>query len=324
MKKIYLFPALAGAVMCVTANAQTSTLFTENFNGNTYGFTLNTTDASSTATGANTWVVNNSYTGGSGTATCQSFSVPFTINNTAQEPAGITGQPTSKYMHILSDSAQMQGITCGCYMAADGFCTMAESMFSKMSSDISTTGYSGVSFNFWWLCGGSANGYGLVYYSTNGGTTWTALSTQYNNSSSAWTQASVTNAAFDNQATLRFGFQFVNNTTFNAADPGFCIDDVTITGSTATGMAENNLVSSVNLFPNPANDHITLTWNGAVPADNKMLISIYDVTGQLVKTETRDFAVRSEMDDLALANGIYTFRVQCGEQTAISKITVAE
>src|SRR5437868_4438756 len=87
--------------LCVQAQ---DTLFYENFETVTNSFLLNTTDVNSTSSGYNHWIINNEYTGGSGSVVCI---IPntFTVPNTNAQPGTITGFPNSNYMHILSDAA---------------------------------------------------------------------------------------------------------------------------------------------------------------------------------------------------------------------------
>lgn len=216
----------------LSAQSQT-VLFFEDFESQTPAFTLNTTDVNSVANSPdNTWLVNNVYAGGSGTVTCLGFPFPFTVPPTAAQPAGITNQ-NGRYLHTTSVAAMNSGVMNCCFLAADGICAAAANHFARMNTDVSTVGASDVSLSFWWLCGGGTNNYGEVYYSTNSGSSWTLITvapSQYRNQST-WTQQTISLPAFAGQATLRFGFRFVNGTTLSASDPGFGIDDVRITVS---------------------------------------------------------------------------------------------
>lgn len=209
-------------------------LFSEDFETGGNAFTLNTRELSgaSGTSGNNYWIRNNTYTGGSGSVICLGFPFSYTIPNTPAQPSGITN-PNSNYLHILSKSANSNGITCTSAMPADGLCTPDEYNFARMDSDISTIGMSSVSFTFWWICGGEATIYGELYYSTDGGQTW-VLSTSKYNLQTTWAKATVTNPTFDNQATLRFAFRFVNTQASNPSDPAFAIDDISVTGTVAT------------------------------------------------------------------------------------------
>lgn len=240
MKKTLLFCAFACPVMGMTQ----TTLFSENFEGGTAGqFTLNTSDLSS-ASAINSWLVNNAYTGGSATFICLSFPLTLPVLPNLPQPAGITGSPNSYYMHINANGAASSGVLNSNYRGADGLCTPDENNFAKMSADISTVGYTGVSLSFWWGCGGSAGEvYGQVYYSIDGGTNWILVTSpvaQYYGQIN-WTQQTITLPAFDNQASLRFGFRFVNTIASGGTDPGFQLDDIKITGTpgcVATGSTQ--------------------------------------------------------------------------------------
>ncbi|MBK7945044.1 MAG: hypothetical protein IPJ85_06935 [Flavobacteriales bacterium] len=223
---------LATLIAFCTSQAQT-VLFNETFDG-TPAFTLNTADqGGATSSPDNTWLINNAYGGGAGTVVCLGFPFGFTVPATPAQPGGITNA-NGNYMHITSVAAQNSGVFSCCFLAADGLCANAASHFARMSTDVAT-GSSNITLSFWWICAGGASNYGEVYYSTNSGSSWNLITTpisQYRNQSS-WVQQSISLPAFSNQATLRFGFRFVNGTTVSAADPAFAIDDVRITADVA-------------------------------------------------------------------------------------------
>ena len=229
MKKLLLS---ISAFWAIGTFAQT-VLYSEDFESGGASIALNATDLSSTPLGVNYWVINNAYTGGTGNVVCLGFPFPFTVANTAAQPGGITGAPNSNYLHIVGEAAVNSGINCSSFQAADGICTFNENNFSKMTADISTVGYTDVTFDLYWMLGGSAEIYGEIYYSTNGGTTWPLQQGQLNNQAT-WTQSSFTNPLWDDVPSLRFGFRFVNTTAASAAEPGFSIDEINITGTTAS------------------------------------------------------------------------------------------
>ena len=232
MKK--LLYTIAFATLSGISYSQTI-IYSDDFENGGTNMQLNTADLGGTYT-TNSWVVNNSYTGGFGTFPCvlpppfPTLDVPFVIPSTVVQPAGISNGPTSNYLHISNNFALAAGIMGAGFGASDGTCISDESNFAKMTNDFSTSGMSAVSLSFWWLCGGGDNIYGEIYYSTNSGSSWTLLTapiSQYKNQTS-WAQQTITNAAFDNQATLRFGYRFVNNNSSNVTDPGFCLDDIVV------------------------------------------------------------------------------------------------
>ncbi len=246
MKKLLL----SVAILTTTVGIAQTTLYTEDFETGPGSFTLNTADVSSTSGtgGTNYWIVNNNYTGGSGSVICLGFPFTYTITNTASQPVGINNGPNSSYLHMISNTANANSIFCSSYQAADGVCTLGETNFSAMSGPINTVGYTNVTMDFWWICGGATGTiYGEVYYSLDAGATWTLLTSplsQYANQQT-WTQTSITDPIFDNQAQLQFGFRFVNSTSGTAAEPGFSIDDIEITGTAASSntITTNNTIS---------------------------------------------------------------------------------
>lgn len=259
-----------------------TTLYFEAFDNGVMTFDLNTADMGSVgAAGANKFIINDSYAGGSGTVTCI-FPVTFNVPTTASQPAGIMGSPASRYLHTLSNIAENAAIYNCCFLAADGICSNGENYFSKMNTDINTSGYTGVSLNFWWICQGGNNSYGEAYYSVDGGNSWNLLGSpvaQYRNQSS-WTQATITNALFDNQATLRFGFRFVNQAGLSSAsDPGFGIDDIRIAGTWPAQPALTTDTATGNPLCPGENITVEFTATGAFNPGNVFTAEMSDSSG---------------------------------------------
>lgn len=254
-------------------------IYSENFNSGFGSFFVNTPDVNSTVGGYNQWVVNSVYAGGTFVESCVGFDV--SIPNTSNQPAAITGSPQSGYMHIASTDALNSGVSCTSFQASDGglLCNGDETYFAKMSTDVSTQGQIGVTFSFYWLCSGSASNFGELYYSTNGGTTWNLQSGSYYNSAS-WTAASLTNSAWDNQSQLRFGFRFVNQQSFSAADPALAIDEVQITVPGNSGNVSTQItgVSGLSFCPGASFD-VNYSATGTYNAGNVFTIELSDALG---------------------------------------------
>ncbi|MGB3869685.1 MAG: T9SS type A sorting domain-containing protein [Flavobacteriales bacterium] len=256
-------------------------LFSEDFEGAQPAFTLNTVDMSSVAgvAGANYWLINNAYTGGSGTLDCFGFPFTFTIPNTPAQPGGITNA-NGKYLHITSAAGSSSGVVNSNFAAADGLCTNAGNHFTRMSSDVSTVGATEVSLDFWWLCAGGPNSYGELYYSADAGTSWNLVSTPiaaYRNQST-WVQQTVSLPAFVGQATLRFGFRFVNAMATAASDPAFGIDDVSITSISAENSIETDALTSTTYCPE-STANIPYTVTGTWDTGNVFTAELSDITG---------------------------------------------
>ena len=235
MKYCYLLLLLL--IPALTQAQNSDTLLYERFETGGNSFTLNSPDEGGVdaATGYNQWIINNEYTGGTGQLVCSGFPTSFTVPNTPLQPAGTTGGPSTNYMHMISDAGQAAGILNCSYLAANGLCGGNEFNFSRMSQDVNTTGYDSVTVSFLWLCAGSQNIFGELYYSTDSGNSWTLVtspSAQFSNQST-WATRNVSVPAFAGQTTLRFGFRFVNAISLTANDPGFAIDEFLITASVA-------------------------------------------------------------------------------------------
>jgi hypothetical protein len=273
MKKLLLF----GCSFFAAFSFSQTTIYQENFeSGNT--FTLNTSDLGA-ATTFNTWLMNNTYAGGSGTLICLGFPFSFTVANTPSQPVGITNAPSSNYMHISAQAAVASGITCASYIPSDGTCVSNESNFAKMTASISTLGFTGVTFDFWWMCAGSANAFGEVYYSLNNGSTWILKQSNLNNVTN-WSQTSISDPAWDNQATLMFAFRFVNTTASTAADPAFAVDELIVTGMTATNAITTNPYSLAGwCFGSAQNTAISFDATGTYNPGNVFTAQLSDASG---------------------------------------------
>ena len=138
-------PLLLGALFTGLSAYSQTTIFQDDFESGAGNWTLNSTDMSGSST-ANHWVVNNSYTGGSGSITCFGFPFSFTIGTTAAQPAGIS-TANGNYLYVSSLAGETGGVTNANFIASDGFCTFDESNFVKMTTAVSTTGYTNVTFS---------------------------------------------------------------------------------------------------------------------------------------------------------------------------------
>ncbi|GAA4468727.1 hypothetical protein GCM10023093_26900 [Nemorincola caseinilytica] len=222
MKKILtLIPSLL-LLGALGSRAQT-TIYSQDFNASTAtptGWTLMSADnGGTTSTAGNQWLINNTYTPGIvGTAT-------------PSQPAGITGGPTSNYLHINCGPSfsGLYGLNANYNATGSG-----EKYFATTASVV-TTGYTAVSLKFWWICAGGASADGKIYYRTSSSGTWTLITTpisSYFGMGSAWNSQTVTMAAFDNQAYLQFGFEFRDGS--GGSDPAFAVDDIKVEGTGAT------------------------------------------------------------------------------------------
>ena len=227
------------------------------FSGGSGGWTLNPASGS----GSNKWIVNNTYA---------SSQITF-FPNTPAQPAAISN-PGGKYLHVYETTFPVNSAS------ADN--TNDTKNYAEMSTDISTVGYTGVSFLFYYICDGVAGlDTGSVEYSTNGGGVWTQLGGPISGQAT-WsaTPMTFTNAAFDNQATLRFRFCWSNYSQagFPHALP-FAVDDVSITGTPGATIS----TSSVTPTSFCSGDAIAVpfTMTGSFFAGNSFTVELSTVAG---------------------------------------------
>ncbi len=234
-------------------------LYSEDFTGGAGGFTLNSVEPGlgTTAGNENNWTVNSVYAGGL---------FPATPNRGG-----------GNYLHIQSNFA------CGLLGECQAVFNAGNNQksFAKTPT-INTSGATGVSISFWMLNASTGTtGDAEVFYSTNGGTSWTSLVTYTNEP--AWAFKTMANVAFDNQANLRFGFQFDDNPggTGTAVDPSFSVDEVSVDAASAAALPNTwQGVTSTNW--NTASN-----WSNAsvpVSTDDVLIPSAANLVGTFMPT----------------------------------------
>jgi hypothetical protein len=255
MNKLLLCGALFTGLF---VNSQT-TLFQDNFEAGAGNWTLNG------GSGLNQWILNSEYVDGSG------FGI---VPDTPDQPGSVTNGPNSAYLHIHNTQACSSLNICNA-----SFDTGSSSNQSATQTAISTTGFTGVTLAFIYLCdGASGTSYGVVEYSTNGGSSWTAATSQYSGVST-WTNASITLAAFDNQANLMIRFRWQNGSSGN--DPAFAIDEVKITGTLGSApIVGTGAITPITYCSNNSDAiSVPFTVTGTVNAGNVYTAQLSNSTG---------------------------------------------
>lgn len=248
---------LLGALLLHLAHGQT-TLFQENFESGSAAWTLNG------GSGSNQWVVNAEYAGFSGL-----------INDTPDQPSGITASPESMYLHITNNV-----ICSGLGVCNANFDTGSSSNQSAtMTAAISTTGYANVTLTFYYVCAGaSGTSYGGVEYSTDNGSSWNSAGVTYSGITN-WTQTTISLPAFDNQASLKFRFNWQNGSSGD--DPAFSVDQITITGDQGSFASLNTGTLPALTYCNnvPAAFTLPFTVTGTINAGNVYTAELSDANG---------------------------------------------
>lgn len=251
MRKLLLSGCLLAGL---TSYAQT-TLFQDDFENPGVNWSYN-------GTGDNGWVTNNIYTGLIGL-----------INDTPNQPGGITNSPQSTYLHITN------GTICGLGYCNANFDTgSASNQNAEMSSGVSTLGMTATTVSFWYLCAGSSGtSYGTFEYSIDGGSSWSVGATYVN--INAWTQESMTLPAWDNVSDFRVRFKWQNGAA--GADPAFSVDEVSITanGSSVSVSTDNSFTPGSWCYDDVVSGNVNFQATGAFTAGNIFTAELSDASG---------------------------------------------
>ncbi|MBS1611625.1 MAG: T9SS type A sorting domain-containing protein [Bacteroidetes bacterium] len=192
------------------AGGSATPFFTENFTGGAGSWTLNVAGAGTNGAQPNQWVVNSDAECTCGSGNYLHITCGGSIFNGCPTPGECTysaGFPA--------------GFPLGGDVTTDRY---------AVSPAINTTGKTGMVLSFSYMVDGQPGlDYGQVAFSSNGGSTWTVMPTQYQGAMTC-TQATVNIPNnFENQANFRVGFRWINNNDADGDAPGFVIDDIQIT-----------------------------------------------------------------------------------------------
>jgi hypothetical protein len=89
--------------------------------------------------------------------------------------------------------------------------------------------------------------------------------------------------------------------------------------TTGTGIIENSFASSINLFPNPATNHVTI----ALGSNNKKVeVTIADITGKIIYKTFAFAAEKIEVNTKDFAAGIYVVQIQSADFIGTKKLIV--
>jgi len=267
-----------GSLLCSSLFAQQ--VYFENFEGNNPMVSMNTNDVNSGSTYDNNWLINNKYTGGQFTPISGTCFNTLNIPTTPAQPNTIIPQ-NGKYMHISSSQSQlgMSPMDNCHYTAADNSCYYAGNYFTRTSA-INTSGLTGVTLKFWWICGGTANGFGEMYYSTNNGSTWTQWQGLSLVNQPTWTQTVITSPLFDNRPNLMIGWRFVNNNGQAGTLIALGIDNIEVSAPIVTPtLATGDLTSGNVLCPGMSITVPFTVSGGNFQGNNNYALEMSDANG---------------------------------------------
>jgi len=92
-----------------------------------------------------------------------------------------------------------------------------------------------------------------------------------------------------------------------------------LAGDTGTTGIIETIASSINLFPNPATDKLTI----ALGSNNrKVVVTIADITGKIIYSTTATETQKLEVNTKDFASGIYVAQIQSAEFIATNKLVI--
>ncbi len=276
-KKIYFFLLLIFSGWNTSVAQQTIQLYQEDFNAGLPNIFLNTGGPSSNS-GPNQWIINNNYNGGG--------LYPNTPDETQVVSGTIAGAPFSNYLHIY-DTQNVGTCSNANYNPA-----VPSDNFAQIGEDVCTYAMENTILTFFWIGEGNFNDYCELYYSLDGGGTWTQTgSTQYNNQN-LWKYEIVTDPIFDNQPTLRFGWRWKNmGVGTNHISMG--IDDIFIV-STYDNINNPVNINITSVAPNPvcASNYLSIFYSLSAPmCDGTYEIELSNSAGNFTGTNLGVFSI---------------------------------
>lgn len=158
----------------------------------------------------------------------------------------------------------------------------------------------------------------ILGITNDNGATWTALTTWNVGNQPAVTGTEYFFDLSTYTGDIQFAFFASDGTINNTEDYDFHVGSLRL--ETTLGMNDNNLAASLSLYPNPVNgDELTIAFSQ--PTQDKVQVSIINMTGQLVRQEQfNQVAGIIKLNDMArLATGVYFVNVTQGSQTATLK-----
>ncbi len=197
------------------------------------------------------------------------------------------------------------------YLEASGTsCDLKEGIMESPCIDLGTA--SSPILTFWYhMYGASMDTLRVDVYD---GTTWNLNMFKIGgNQNNIWKRGDINLSSFSgNIVKLRFRGRTGNNYTSDIA-----IDDINI--SNLTSIDEKELSNSVSVYPNPNNGEFNLSIDNARVTE--LTVSVFDIYGRLVHQEqVTDKLNLIKLNDVA--SGVYSVRIDSGEQSTTKKIVV--
>lgn len=91
------------------------------------------------------------------------------------------------------------------------------------------------------------------------------------------------------------------------------------TGTGSTGIFENSSATSINLFPNPADNHFTIALGSS---NQKVEVNIADITGKIIYSTIARETQRIEVNTEDFKKGIYIVQIQSADFIGTKRLVI--
>lgn len=115
--------------------------------------------------------------------------------------------------------------------------------------------------------------------------------------------------------TMTLAWYSNSNTNFQGWEATYVVDNV--------GIEENNLISKVKIYPNPANNLLHVQFENQ--SSESTVFNLYNSTGKLIQSQSIQVFPGSNdavIDVSGFAPGLYFLEMYCGQSTLTRKVTV--
>ena len=91
--------------------------------------------------------------------------------------------------------------------------------------------------------------------------------------------------------------------------------------TTVTGIIENSFASSINIYPNPATNHLTIALGNN---NKKVEVTIADITGKIIYSTTASETQKIEVNTQDFVAGIYVVQIQSADFIGTRKLVITK
>ena len=98
---------------------------------------------------------------------------------------------------------------------------------------------------------------------------------------------------------------------------GSCSDTSGCYSVTISGIRDNEVSLNYNLYPNPAHEYVTIE---TASEHTNVTISVFDMTGNLIKVEKLDRLIKTDLDINELKPGLYMIRIHSDQLNSVTRM----